>query len=94
MTGRHAGYRVVDMDAADTCDLDLCAGITLLRERRGEEGVTFGEVADHLVDFVTRSPAHVAMVDRLANYLAYVRSEAHEHDAPDAPGGSSLSEPA
>ena len=45
-------------------------GIGELRDRRGDEQVSFNELADRLVDFVERSPQDAPTIDALASYLA------------------------
>jgi hypothetical protein len=45
-------------------------GIGELRDRRGEERVTFNELADQLVEFADRSPNDATVVDALASFLA------------------------
>ena len=55
-------------------------GVDRLRETRGSEEVTFGDVADHLVDFVDRDPAARDVVDRLAAFLAEVERVDHNHE--------------
>ncbi|HEX8001226.1 MAG TPA: DUF6104 family protein [Mycobacteriales bacterium] len=55
-------------------------GIERLRAERGDEQVTFGDVADHLVDFVDRDPAARGVVDRLAGFLAEVERVDHAHE--------------
>jgi hypothetical protein len=51
-------------------------GIEELAERRGDEEVTFGWLAEKLTEFVDLHPEHEAAVDRLATFLA--RDEADE----------------
>jgi hypothetical protein len=45
-------------------------GIAELRDRRAGDDVTFGELADLLVQFAERSPQDAAVVDALASFLA------------------------
>ncbi len=45
-------------------------GIEELIDRRGEEAVTFGWLADHLRTFVDLNPEHEVPVERLATWLA------------------------
>jgi hypothetical protein len=61
--------------------MDRGSGIDRLRDRRGDERVTFGDVADHLVDFAERNPDDAAVVDRLAAFLAHVEDVDHDHRA-------------
>lgn len=55
-------------------------GITRLREARGDEQVTFHDVADHLVDFADREPGDREVVDRIARFLADVERVDHDHE--------------
>jgi hypothetical protein len=55
-------------------------GVTRLREKRGEEKVSFNDVADHVEDFVRRDPGAGAALDRFAGFLAGVEDVEHEHD--------------
>jgi hypothetical protein len=59
----------------------MTAGIDRLRAKRGEEQVTFNDVADHLVDFAEREPESAEVLDRLAHFLAGVEDVDHDHDA-------------
>ena len=61
--------------------LAMSSGIDVLRDRRGDERVTFGDVADHLVDFAERHPEAARTVDSLARVLARVEDVDHDHDA-------------
>ena len=54
-------------------------GIERLRAARGEETVTFNDVADHLVDFADRDPAAREVLDRLGRFLADVERVDHDH---------------
>jgi hypothetical protein len=45
-------------------------GIGELRDRRGDEQISFNELAEELVAFVERSPQDGATIDALASYLA------------------------
>ncbi|MGN6791724.1 MAG: DUF6104 family protein [Streptosporangiaceae bacterium] len=45
-------------------------GIEELAERRGEEDVTLGWLAEKLAEFVDLHPQHEAAVERLATWLA------------------------
>jgi hypothetical protein len=47
-------------------------GIGELRDRRGNERVTFDELADLLVAFAERSPQDAPAMDALGSYLAGV----------------------
>jgi len=55
-------------------------GVGRLREQRGEERVTFNDVADHVEDFVRRDPDSSATMDRFAAFLARVEDVDHEHE--------------
>lgn len=55
-------------------------GIDRLRDQRGDEKVTFSNVADHLVDYIDRHPDARATVDDLAAFLARVERIDHDHD--------------
>jgi hypothetical protein len=44
--------------------------VELLRKRRADEGVTFGDVADHITDYVRLHPPVFAALDAFARYLA------------------------
>jgi len=56
-------------------------GMELLKERRGEERVTFNDVVDHLADYAGRFPDEAASVDKIARFLAGVEDVEHDHDA-------------
>jgi hypothetical protein len=45
-------------------------GIEELAERRGEEDVTLGWLAEKLTQFVDAHPEHEAAIERLATWLA------------------------
>jgi len=45
-------------------------GIEELAERRGEEDVTLGWLAEKLTEFVDVHPEHEAAIERLATWLA------------------------
>lgn len=55
-------------------------GVDLLRETRGDERVSFNDVADHLVDFAERDPAARDVLDRLGRFLAEVERVDHDHE--------------
>lgn len=59
----------------------MTSGIDILRAKRGDERVTFADVADHLVDYSERHPDAAATVDALARFLAGVEDVRHDHDA-------------
>jgi hypothetical protein len=45
-------------------------GLEELAERRGEESVTYGALADAMREFVDLHPEHETAVERLATFLA------------------------
>jgi hypothetical protein len=47
-------------------------GIAELRDRRGNERVTFNELADSLMAFAQRSPQDAPAIDALGSFLASV----------------------
>lgn len=51
-----------------------------LRDKRGDQQVTFADVADHLHDYVDRNPADASVVQRLAEFLATVEDVDHAHE--------------
>jgi Family of unknown function (DUF6104) len=53
-------------------------GIEELDERRGEERVTFGWLADRLRDFVDAHPSAESTIDNLASWLARLDDDADE----------------
>jgi Family of unknown function (DUF6104) len=55
-------------------------GIGELRDRRGEERVTFNELADQLVEFADRSPNDATVVDALASFLARAEGSSRARD--------------
>lgn len=55
-------------------------GLQRLRDERGEEEVTFNDVADHVEDFVRREPDARTILDRFAGFLARVEDVDHQHD--------------
>jgi len=55
--------------------------IERLRDRRGEQKVSFADVADHLRDYTDAHPGDGDVVQRLAGFLADVEDLDHEHDA-------------
>ena len=61
-------------------------GIDLLRRLRGDEHVTFGDVADHLMDYVKQHPGTLRALDGFARFVAEVDGVEHDHDA--VAGGS------
>ena len=55
-------------------------GLRRLRDKRGEDEVTFNDVADHVEDFVRRDPGARDTLDRFAGFLARVEDVDHEHE--------------
>jgi hypothetical protein len=51
-----------------------------LRDKRGDEDVKFGQVADHLHDYTDLHPADGDAVQRVAAFLADVEDIPHDHD--------------
>jgi hypothetical protein len=56
------------------------SGIDDLREKRGDQEITFDNVADHLVDYAERHPDLAQAIDDLARFLANVEDRHHEHE--------------
>ena len=56
-------------------------GIEQLRSKRGTEQITFGDIADHLHDYVDRHPAARDAILRLAQFLADIEDAQHDHNA-------------
>lgn len=56
-------------------------GVQRLRDKRGEDEVTFNDVADHVDDFVRRDPDARTILDRFAGFLAGVEDVDHEHES-------------
>lgn len=50
-------------------------GIEELAERRGDEDITLGSLAEKLTDFVDEYPEHEAAIERLATWLARAEDE-------------------
>lgn len=55
-------------------------GIAALRDKRGDETVTFNDVADHLEDHLRRRPDDGPAIDRIARFLAGVEDVPHGHE--------------
>ena len=68
-------------------------GIRRLREARGDEQVTFDDVADHMVDFADRDPSARDPIDRLARFLAEIEKVDHDHEADPERGVVGTPEP-
>jgi hypothetical protein len=79
----------VDRSGADT--RRAITGVERLRERRGDECVTFADVADHLQDFAVANPDQRALIDRLGTFLAGAGGKPHWHDG-RAPGSDVVAE--
>ena len=58
-----------------------------LREARGDEKVTFADVADHLMDALERRPDAASEIGMVARHLKDVEQRAHDH-ANEALGSS------
>jgi hypothetical protein len=58
-------------------------GIEELADRRGEDEVTLGWLAERLRDFIDERPDTAAAVDALASWLARLDSDADEYDPDD-----------
>lgn len=54
-------------------------GVERLRNKRGDQEVTFADVADHLEDFVNRHPDSRQTVEKLASFMAEVEDIDHQH---------------
>jgi hypothetical protein len=54
-------------------------GVRRLREARGDEQVTFDEVADHIDDYCAGRPESATVLDGFAGFLARVEQVAHRH---------------
>jgi hypothetical protein len=50
-----------------------------LREARGDERVTFADVADHLIDALERRPDAASEIGMVARYLKDVEQRPHDH---------------
>jgi hypothetical protein len=65
-------------------------GVERLRNKRGDQEVTFSDVADHLDDFVNSDPDSRETIDKLASFIAGVEDVDHQHQG--GSGGSTTSE--
>jgi hypothetical protein len=54
-------------------------GVERLRNKRGDQEVTFADVADHLEDFVNRHPDSRETVEKIASFIAGVEDVDHQH---------------
>jgi hypothetical protein len=59
----------------------------ILRDRRGDERITLGELADRLEEYATASPGDAHVVDRIAAFLAGEPVTVTERDSDAAPFG-------
>jgi hypothetical protein len=59
----------------------------LLRDRRGDETLTYGELADRLEEFATASPGDAHVADRIAAFLAGEPVTVTERPSDAAPFG-------
>ena len=58
----------------------MAEGIEMLRGKRGDEGVTFNDVCDHLRDYIERHPEHERPLDEFARFIANVEDMEHNHE--------------
>jgi hypothetical protein len=56
-------------------------GFELLRARRGDQTVSFGEIADHLFDYADLHPKDHHVLSRFAAFLTALEFMPHDHDA-------------
>ena len=54
-------------------------GIDLLRKLRGQEHVTFNDVADRLDDYVRQNPKDAHAIDDFARFMAELEHVDHDH---------------
>jgi hypothetical protein len=59
----------------------------LLRDRRGDETLTYGELADRFEEFATASPGDAHVADRIAAFLAGEPMTVTERPSDSAPLG-------
>lgn len=57
----------------------MIQGIELLRAKRGDEKVSFNDIADHLVQFHELFPDETDTVHRIAAFLAKIDDKPHTH---------------
>lgn len=62
--------------------------IEILKRRRGDERVTFGDVADHLADYLRDNRDDEDTIERLARFLARIEDEPHAHEEAPGPGST------
>lgn len=83
---KHRGTVPQDNRAGDRPPRDqdkpafLTSKIELLRERRGDQRVLFGEICDHMAGYLDEHPEDDKAVQRLALFLAKADDTGHEHD--------------
>lgn len=58
------------------------AGVARLRSSRGDQQVSFDDIADHMRDFVSASPVDRGAVERFASFLVTADRTEHSHDGP------------
>jgi Family of unknown function (DUF6104) len=58
----------------------MSEGIEELRDKRGDQDVTFNDVCDHFRDYVDRHPENEAVIDDVARFIANVEDIDHEHE--------------
>jgi len=56
-------------------------GVDLLRKLRGDERVSFNDVADHMTDYAKLHPGALRAIDAFARYVAEIERVDHDHDA-------------
>ena len=56
-------------------------GINMLRAGRGDQRLSFDEVADHLFDYCDLHPESAAALQGFAAFLTAVEYVPHDHDA-------------
>ena len=61
-------------------------GVEMLRDKRGEEEVTFGNVCDHLNDYADRHPETREVIEDFARFIANVEDTDHEHEKRETRG--------
>jgi hypothetical protein len=56
-------------------------GVDLLRKLRGDERVSFNDVADHMIDYAKLHPGALRAIDAFARYVAEIEGVDHDHDS-------------
>lgn len=59
----------------------MADGIDMLRSERGEQMVSFSDIADHLFDYCDLHPGAAAALQNFAAFLTAVEHLPHDHDA-------------